>query len=409
MSDYPVTNGRSSNYPVKNSGAHFVGSRATFCEPADLPSMGANVLAIPQLPFTVLSSSPVSVGPEFFGSHVYYRANDALLPATYKTVRNQDMNGGKSRWSVIQPTSTTWDWTDMDAWVNAHYARHRDIIHQLWGTPTWASARKTEVGIYGPASLGASAEPLDMADWSAFCTALATRYVGKIKYYEIWNEPNINNDGTNLPGVTTSNYFTGTWAKLSEMTRRANQAIKAVDPTAKIICANTQGWAATAGTTDTYFTGMMSAPTGDGSTTMKDWVDIIGVHLYLPTSNKVQDLAGMIDRINACKTTAGVSGLPTWDTESSMISSQASAYLDPKVCAHIARFQLTLAAKGIARTLWYQWDRDELDGYGYKNRAVVGAYHSAVRDLLMSGTIQSVSRLADGQVLYTTAGAQYIL
>ena len=31
-------------------------------------------------------------------------------------------------------------------------------------------------------------------------------------------------------------YFTGTFAKLSEMVRRGNQAIKAVDPTAKIIC-----------------------------------------------------------------------------------------------------------------------------------------------------------------------------
>ena len=52
---------------------------------------------------------------------------------------------------------------------------------------------------------------------------------------------------------------------------------------------------------------------------MKDWVDIIGVHLYLPYPNKVQDIAGVIDRINAAKTTAGVSGLPTWDTESAPI------------------------------------------------------------------------------------------
>jgi hypothetical protein len=417
MTDYVVTNGRSATNPVKHYGAHFTGSRATFCESADLAAMDANVLAIPSLPFTVLSASPVSVGEEFFGTHVYYRDNDALLPATYKTVRIHDMYGGKARWQFIQPEddpdTDNWDWADLDDLVNTHYAAGRDMIFGLFGTPDWASARPTERNAYSdqPGSeiefnRGIGAEPLDMADWSAYCAAVATRYLGKIRYYEVWNEVNYQNNGTAATG--TAAYFTGSYAKLSEMVRRANQAIKAVDPTAKIICPNTQGWTATAGATDTYFTGMMAASDG-ASGTMADWVDIIGVHLYLPTSNKVQDLAGMIDRIDASKTTAGVSALPTWDTESSMISSQASAYLDPKVCAHMARFMLTAAAKGIARTLWYQWDRDELDGYGYKNRSVVSAYHNSIRELLMSGTVQSVSRLANGEVLYTTAGAQYVI
>ena len=174
-----------------------------------------------------------------------------------------------------------------------------------------------------------------MTKWDDFCRALAFRYAGKIRYYEVWNEVNQQNNGSGATG--TRAYFTGTYAKLAEMVRRASQAIKAVDPTAKIICPNTQGWTTSSGATDTYFTGMMSASTGDGSTTMKDWVDIIGVHLYLPTSNRVQDLAGMIDRINASKTAAGVSALPTWDTESSMESPSAGSKTDSQVCTHMAR------------------------------------------------------------------------
>jgi hypothetical protein len=412
MTDYVITGGRSSAYPAVHYGAHFTGTRATFCEPADFAGLDANVLAIPNLNITVLSASPVTVPQEFFGTHVYYRANDSSLQTTYRTIRIHDMQGGKARWQFIQPAddpdTDNWDWTDLDLLVNTHHAAGRDLIFQLFGTPAWASARPTERNAYSdqPGSgiefnRGIGAEPADMADWDAFCTAVATRYAGKIRYYEVWNEVNYQNNGTAATG--TAAYFTGSYAKLAEMVRRANQAIKAADPTAKIICPNTQGWTTTSGATDTYFTGMMSASTGDGSTTMKDWVDIIGVHLYLPTSNKVQDLAGMIDRINASKTTAGVSALPTWDTESSMISSQASAYSDAKVCRHIGRFMLTAAAKGIERSNWYQWDRDELDGYGFKNRPVVVAFHEAMRALLMSGTILTVSRFADGRVGYYTS------
>lgn len=416
MADYLVTSGRSAAYPLAHYGGHIVGNRATFCEAADFAGLSANVLAIPNLPISVVSASPVSVGASFFGTHVYYRANDSSLGSTYGTVRIHDMQGGKARWQYIQSTNdpdpANWDWADLDALVAVHYAAGRDMIMGLFGTPPWASARPTERNAYSdqPGSAiefnrGIGAEPTNMAYWSAYCSAVASRYLGKIKYYEVWNEVNHQNDGTAATG--TAAYFTGSYAKLAEMVRRANQAIKAIDPTAKIICPNTQGWTTTSGATDTYFTGMMSASTGDGSTTMKDWVDIIGVHLYLPTSNRVQDLAAMIDRINASKTAAGVSAKPTWDTESSMISSPAGSYSDAKVCAHIARFMITAAAKGIARTIWYQFDR--LDGFGIKDRPVVVAYRDTIRTLLMSGTILTVSRFTDGRVGYYTSSGLTII
>jgi hypothetical protein len=412
MTDYIMTNGRSSAYPLAHYGGHIIGSRATFCETSDFAGLSSNILAIPNLPITVLSASPVSVAEEFFGTHVYYRANDSSLGTSYKTLRIHDMQGGKARWQFIQPTPTTWDWADLDSLVNTHHAAGRDMIFQLFGTPQWASARPTERNAYSdqPGSAiefnrGIGAEPSDMTKWDDFCRAVAVRYTGKIRYYEVWNEVNHQSDGAGTVG--TACYFSGTYAKLAEMVRRANQAIKAVDPAAKIICPNTQGWTTLSGATDTYFAGMMSASTGDGSTTMKDWVDIIGVHLYLPTSNRVQDLAGMIDRINASKTAAGVSALPTWDTESSMESPSAGSKIDAQVCAHMARFMITAAAKGIARSNWYQWDR--ADGYGFKDRPVVAAYREAIRTLLMSGTILTASRFTDGRVgYYTRSGLKII-
>lgn len=416
MTDYVIDNGRSSAYPKEHYGAHFTGSRATFCLPTDFDGLDANVLAIPNLPISVLSASPVIVDSKFLGTHSHYRANDRLGSLSDLTVRSQDMEGGYSRWSKIEYTAGSFSWTNMDAWVDAHYNAGRDLIHVLWGTPAFYSARNTEIGAYGAGSPGASAEPTDMTKWSTYCTAVAQRYAGKIKYYEVWNEPNYNNDGMNLPSTTTGCYFTGTFAKLSEMARRANVAIKAVDPTAKIISPSMTDWRASGtNTAGDFFAGMMAAATDDGSTAMKDWVDIIAVHLYpyayttgVLSPNRAQDIGPMIDRIDAAKVTAGVSAKPTWDTESSMIGPSAGSYTDERVCEWMARFLITVAAKGIARTIWYQWDRVS-DGYGFINRPIVIAYRESLRKLLMSGDILNASRFTDGRVGYYTNSGLVII
>lgn len=406
MTDYVITNGRSEAYPLKHYGAHFTGSRATFCLDADFAGLDANVLTVPNLPVSVLSASPVSVGGEFFGMQVNRRANDSLTGVTAAIVRNQDMENGRSRWLKIEYSPGLFAWSDVDSWVNTHYAAGRELVFVLWGTPQFYSARPSEIGAYGIGSPGASAEPSDMAKWSTFCTKVAQRYAGKIKYYDIWNEPNYYNDGISLPSDTRGCYFTGTFAKLSEMVRRANQAIKAVDPTAKIICPATTVWQASgANTAGNFFTGMMAASTGDGSTTMKDWVDIVGVHLYLPYPNKVQDLAGMIDRINEAKTTAGVLALPTWDTESAPIGPDVSTLTDDQAKAVIGRSLITMAAKGISRTIYYQYD----NSMGFMSRSQIAAYREQIVSLLRSGTMLNASRFADGRVgYYTNSGLTII-
>lgn len=397
MTDYVIADGVSSSYPLKNYGAHFTGSRATFCIDPDFAALDSNVLAIPNLPIRAISTSPVSVGEGFFGMTVQKRENDLLTGLTAKIVRSHDIAKGKGRWKFIQPTATYWDWADVDSWVNTHYKAGREMVFTLFGTPVWASARPTEQGAYGPGNLGLQAEPANMADWNSFCTAVATRYRGKIKYYEVWNEPNYNNNG-----ITTTSpyfYFSGTFAKLSEMVRRASQAIKSVDPTAKIISPSATTWSATAGqSAENYFVGMMAA--GDGASgTMKDWVDIIGVHLYLPGNNKTQDLAGMIDRLNAAKITAGVSGKETWDTESAPIGGEVINLTDTQANKIIARSMIIMAAKGVTRTIFYQYDSDTM---GFINRPQIAAYREQIIALLRSGNILTVSGFTDGRVAYYT-------
>lgn len=404
MTDYVITGGRSSSYPTEHYGAHFTGTRATFCLDADLATPSANVLAIPGARVSVLTASPIAVTDKFFGMSVKDRANDALTGVTAKTTRSHDLADGKGRWQKIEVSQGVFDWSKVDDWTNKHRAAGRDLIFTLFATPAWASARPTEQGIYGASNLGLQAEPANMAHWTAYCSAVATRYLGRIKYYEIWNEPNMNNDGTGPTAFGTSSkrfFFSGTFAKLAEMTRLANQAIKAVDPTAKIICPPVQGWEAS-GTDNSglYVTGMLDAPTGDGTTKMKDWVDIFGVHLYLPSGNKISDLVGVIGRVNAAKTTAGVSALETWDTESGPIGPDVNVIEDHRARPLIARMLIIMAAKGIARTIYYQYDHASM---GIVDRASLVAYRNKLCTLLASGNILSASVFADGRVAYNTS------
>ncbi len=102
----------------------------------------------PNLPVAPLATSPVQPDKRFFGSTLGIGKTITNPNARSGAVRSHDLAGGKARWQYIQPSDNTWDWVDLDAWVNAHYAAGRDILFTLFGTPSWASARPTERNAY---------------------------------------------------------------------------------------------------------------------------------------------------------------------------------------------------------------------------------------------------------------------
>jgi hypothetical protein len=341
--------------------------------------------------------------------HVLNRANDPLNGITASTVRSHDCSGGIARWQFIETAPGVFDgFANLDVWVNAHYQAGRDIVFTLFATPPFYSARSTERNAYSdqdpepyPYNRGITAEPSDMTKWDAYCTAVATRYLGKIKYYEVWNEPNYQNDGTGATG--TYNFFSGTYAKLAEMVRRANQAIKAVDPTAKIISPPITSWSSVPWQgAETYFWGMMGTATGDGSTTMKNWIDIVGVHLYMG-GNDITQMSGMIDRIKSVMATTGTSGMEIWDTESAPIGPSASALSDPVLGDVMIIMLLIMAAKGITRHIYYQYDNP---GMGFIGRKYITDLREQIISLLGSGNITSLSITDDsGIAIYTKAAS----
>lgn len=380
---------RLDGYPRRYGGHYAGGAEATLCLDGDLANPDAQVLAIPNSPVRVLTASHVPVTDRFFGMGLNAHPFPAFT-VPVGTVRNHDTAG--CSWRRLEVTKNDFQWQRADDFVNPNHAAGRDILWTLFGTPQWASARPSEVNAY-VGNPGMAAEPANMADWTSFCTQVATRYAGKVKYYEVWNEPR-------FTGPSASAFWSGTAEKLSEMVRLAAQAIKAVDPTAKILTPSITGWVPSAGSAaENAFVQMMNASDGAAGT-MKDWCDIIAIHLYI-TGNGTVNLPGMIDRVRAAMATVGKSGLEIWDTESGPISPDAAVITDQAEIIHMQRSLVTMRAMGIARQIYYTWNHPTM-GF-HLNPVVIAARNEFVSGLIQNG-IQSATVLWDGRVVWASGG-----
>ena len=113
-------------------------------------------------------------------------------------------------WRSIEPQKGQFKWDDTDLLVKNAAANKLEINAVLMGSPPDAKA--------------IHAFPMErLDDWSAWVSAVAARYRGKIRYWEVWNEGNAGfNDGKH----TTKDY-----AKLVAATYAA---VKKADPEAKV-------------------------------------------------------------------------------------------------------------------------------------------------------------------------------
>jgi hypothetical protein len=83
-------------------------------------------------------------------------------------------------WAYVQPGPDIWDWSVYDAITAAAQARGIQVFASLAYTPGWATD--------GPDLTGVPADP---QRWTEFCRRAAQRYRGSIRYWGLWNEPNL--------------------------------------------------------------------------------------------------------------------------------------------------------------------------------------------------------------------------
>jgi len=80
-----------------------------------------------------------------------------------------------------EPYRSAWD--KYDNIVNLAEQYDVGIIARLSNPPAWTRIDGDACGTYAP--------PDDLADWGDYVETIVSRYQGKIRYYQLWNEPNI--------------------------------------------------------------------------------------------------------------------------------------------------------------------------------------------------------------------------
>lgn len=298
--------------------------------------------------------------------------------------RSHDANCG---WNNIETAAGVYNWATMDAWMAAHAGQ--DIIYVVFGTPAfWTTSVDNSQSSYGVGSLAFPDKAGGTVALTAFMTALVTRYVGKIKYVEIWNEPKyISGSGS---------YFVGTATQLAQIAKLANQAAKAVDPSIKVLSTSPTGlelaWVLNDSSGSDLLHKFLSASDGAGGFG-KTWVDAIAVHTYSHNGYNnefsIPQIATNVKAVLAANSMSATTEL--WVTETSAITPTLTSMSVESQKAFIARSLVLLLASGFSRIVWYG-----LGALGFTDPTVI-AYWSTLRNLLQGATL--------GPVNYRTNGA----
>jgi len=87
-------------------------------------------------------------------------------------------------WDQIEPARDQFDWAQPDA-IFAELAKHPAIeaVAVLNGSPAWARGAADADNPQAP--------PHERADFGAFAATVARRYGDRLRYYQVWHEPNI--------------------------------------------------------------------------------------------------------------------------------------------------------------------------------------------------------------------------
>lgn len=255
-------------------------------------------------------------------------------------------------WSALQPSPNKWDWRRLDGYVQVAEERHVEPMLTLALTPTWASARPTEKSGYKP---GNAAEPRSLDDWREYVLRVATRYKGRIRQFDVWNEP------------SDTLYYTGDLRTMVEMTCSAYRIIKEVDPNNIVVS---------------------PAPTGPGrhlkylddflAAGGKNCIDVVGYHFYVLTTMP-EAMVPLIRDVRDVMAKNGVARLPLWNTETGWWIENTDGTPDhssinpkwKKLSAvgdaenYLARSFIVARSLGVDRFYWYSWDN--LYGLGMMN------------------------------------------
>jgi hypothetical protein len=302
-----------------------------------------------------VSGGPGAIPPTYFGLTINHNESVPFPTAlAFGAIRSWDATDVS--WANINTAPGVYDWSGFDAWLTYGSGHGLDVLYTFGRTPLWASSKPTAHTGYGP---GQCAPPADISDWDSFVTAVVKRATGRIKYWELWNEPQ------------DRIHYCGTIAQMVTMARHAYHIIKTANPDFQVVApATLYDNGAGPRWLDIYF--------ADGGT---DYTDIVSFHGYLEAP--AEDHIRVIQDYRAVTIKYNQQFKPLWNTESDWGNAKGAT----DQAAYLAKYYLIQWAEGLGRFYWYAYDNA---GYGalYSNRALTqaGTAYQQVSNWLVGAT-----------------------
>ncbi|GAB4325619.1 MAG: hypothetical protein Kow0059_21740 [Candidatus Sumerlaeia bacterium] len=227
-------------------------------------------------------------------------------------------------WSAIEPEPGRLEWDLPDRIINQIHFNGLEPLPILTGNAAWSPGRSPD-------------SPDALEDFGRFVRAVVARYKNRVKYWEIWNEPNINPYWVPTPDPR----------RYAALLQAAYTEAKAADPDCVIvgICS--------AGADLDFIEGVYRA--GGGA-----WMDAVSFHHYGPRDDEAT-LERELLEIRAVMNRFGDASKPLFITESGIStgpSEHMRAYSEDEQAAWVVKEHLVALAGGVERFFYFKLNDD---------------------------------------------------
>lgn len=236
-------------------------TKAPVVEPTSLPEDFEPTATPPPLP---AKKSARLNSPEYsIQAFMWYRPEiadrdmDQIKAMGFTWVKQQfawrDIEGAKKG---------AFDWSHPDEIIYRANVKGLDVLARMDNAPDWAAP-----GCFDSAT-SSMGPPRNTKDWTDFLRAFATRYKGRVRAYQIWNEPNLAREWCKRPPNPE---------QYAAFLKASYGAIKSVDPNALVISGGLTPTSADfdQAMSDMKFFGRMYDAMGNNS---DGYFDLLGVH-----------------------------------------------------------------------------------------------------------------------------------
>jgi len=293
------------------------------------------------------AADPNGVKPGLVGMHVEGEEVEAWPSAPFGALRLWD-NG--TAWSQIETSPGVYKWDNLEgALANASSKGMKDILLVLGTTPAWNAKTK---GPNDYPQADAASAPKDFNAWDNYVTQVVTRYKGRITAYEIWNEANL------------KTFWNGTPEEMAELTKRAYDIIKKIDPAALVVSASPTVRLASSFTK--FYPAYLAALAA------KNWpIDAMAIHTYPTSTGDPVERGAAIKAAQEFLTAAKApADIPLWDTELNYGLAGPGPgkpkvdITGAKAAGWVVRTYIDDLRYNVGRSYWYIWTQKPYDLLG---------------------------------------------